>query len=68
MQKTFIFFGVVEAINFSNVTHAGWTNGTGSGPWVRADLEDGIWAGNQTTVNELNTPIDAAWPVMSVYA
>jgi hypothetical protein len=49
----------MEAISFSNVMSAGWTNGTGSGPWVRADLEDGIWAGNQTTVNELNTPIDA---------
>jgi hypothetical protein len=51
--------GAMEAISFSNVMSAGWTNGTGSGPWVRADLEDGIWAGNQTTVNELNTPIDA---------
>ena len=44
---------------FSNATGAGWTNGTGSGPWVRADLEDGLWAGNQTTVNQLNAPIDA---------
>ena len=26
-----------------------------------ADLEDGIWAGNQTTVNELNAPIDAEY-------
>ena len=53
--------GAMEAINFSNTTHAGWTSGTGSGPWIMADLEDGIWAGNQTTVNELNAPIDAEY-------
>ena len=25
----------------------GWGRGAGSGPWVMADLENGLWAGNE---------------------
>jgi hypothetical protein len=36
--------GSMEAIYFGN-SH-GWGHGGGAGPWVMADLENGLWAGN----------------------
>lgn len=48
--------GTMEAIYWGD----GCGGGTGAGPWVKADLENGCWAGNnQTDPNPRNTPIDA---------
>ena len=44
----------MEARYFGNKTDAG--RGVGSGPWVKADLESGVWAGNDS-VNANNTPL-----------
>ena len=44
----------MEALYFGNAT--GWGRGAGKGPWIMADLENGLWAGNQS-VNSGNTPI-----------
>eukprot|EP01084_Bolivina_argentea_P109865 196281_1 len=44
----------MEAIYFGNC--AVWGRGSGSGPWVMADLENGLWAGNEK-VNSNNTPL-----------
>lgn len=46
--------GAMEAIYFGNCTL--WGKGAGSGPWVMADLENGLWAGNVTPY-EGNTPV-----------
>ena len=35
----------MEAIYFG--TSKGWGHGQGDGPWVMADLENGLWAGNE---------------------
>lgn len=37
--------GTMEAVYFG--TAAGWGHGQGKGPWVMADLENGLWAGDQ---------------------
>ena len=37
--------GTMEAIYFGNST--GWAKGQGDGPWVMADLENGLWAGDK---------------------
>eukprot|EP01083_Nonionella_stella_P291866 992933_1 len=47
--------GTMEALYFGNGTGRGGS-GVGSGPWVMVDLEQGIWAGNES-VNKGNTPI-----------
>lgn len=36
--------------------------GTGKGPWVMADLENGLFGGNET-INKNNTPINASFVV-----
>jgi non-reducing end alpha-L-arabinofuranosidase len=41
--------GAMDAINFSTTT--AWGTGAGSGPWVMADLEFGLFAQNGTTKN-----------------
>jgi hypothetical protein len=46
--------GTMEAIYFGNCT--GWGKGSGSGPWVMADIENGLWACN-VTPNSKNTPL-----------
>jgi len=38
--------GSMEAIYFGNSTV--WGHGQGTGPWIMADLENGLWAGNVT--------------------
>ena len=38
--------GAMDAINFSSIT--AWGTGAGSGPWVMADLEYGVFAQNST--------------------
>jgi hypothetical protein len=37
--------GTMEAIYFG--TSKSWGKGVGNGPWVMADLENGLWAGDQ---------------------
>ncbi len=36
--------GTMEAISFGNINV--WGTGSGRGPWVYADLENGLWTGN----------------------
>jgi cysteine-rich repeat protein len=38
--------GAAEAVYFGKTTL--WGKGNGAGPWVMADLENGIWAGNRS--------------------
>ncbi len=42
--------GTMDALNFSSNTQ--WGTGAGSGPWVMADLEYGMFAQNGTTKNQ----------------
>ena len=42
--------GAMDAINFSSIT--AWGTGAGSGPWVMADLEYGVFAQNSTSKNQ----------------
>merc|ERR1712070_1100443 len=37
--------GTMEAVYWGN--SSGWGHGTGKGPWVMADLENGLWGGNE---------------------
>lgn len=37
--------GTMEALYFGS--SRGWGHGQGNGPWVMADLENGLWAGDQ---------------------
>jgi hypothetical protein len=47
--------GAMDAINFSTSC---WFNAcSGSGPWVQADLEDGLYQGGSTALNSKNTGI-----------
>jgi hypothetical protein len=48
----------MECVYWGNAT--GWGRGAGKGPWVMADLENGLWAGNNKT-NPGNTPIIAEY-------
>ena len=49
----------MEAVYWGNASAPGWSKGSGEGPWVMADLENGVWAGNQIPVTTSNTPIVA---------
>jgi hypothetical protein len=44
--------GTMEAIYFGNST--GWGKGAGKGPWVMADLENGLFAGRTFDANPTN--------------
>jgi len=48
--------GTMEAIYWGNKTDR--SHGSGNGPWVMADLENGLWAGNKE-FDPQNTPIIA---------
>jgi len=50
--------GTMEAIYWGN-SH-GWSKGAGAGPWVMADIENGLWAGHDP-VEASNTPINATF-------
>jgi len=50
--------GTMECVYFGTAT--GWGTGQGAGPWVMADLENGLWPGN-TRKNEKNTPIQTEY-------
>jgi hypothetical protein len=49
--------GTMEALYFGTSTSARWSRGTGKGPWVMGDLENGIWAGNETPINTRSVPL-----------
>jgi hypothetical protein len=48
--------GTMEAVYFGNVPYFGHT-GTGNGPWVMADLENGVYGGNNSNINTTNMPL-----------
>ena len=50
--------GAVEAVYFGTCTI--WNKGAGNGPWVMADLENGLWAGNASAY-ESNQPVPTTW-------
>jgi len=47
--------GTMEAVYFGKSTQ--WGRGSGDGPWVMADLEDGVFAGVSFAAPASNTPI-----------
>jgi non-reducing end alpha-L-arabinofuranosidase len=50
----------METLNFSTIPD--WSSGSGSGPWIMADLEDGVYAGALTKgAVASNTPIVALY-------
>jgi len=49
--------GTMEAVYFGSSTQ--WGRGSGSGPWVMADLEDGVFAGQSFDPPSTNTPLIA---------
>jgi hypothetical protein len=49
--------GAMDAINFS--TSCWFKSCSGSGPWVQADLEDGLYQGGSTALNPTNTGISS---------
>jgi hypothetical protein len=51
--------GTMEAVYFGNST--GWGRGAGSGPWVMADLENGLFAGSSTAANPKDTPLTSTY-------
>ena len=55
----------MEAIYFGNSTQ--WTRGGGSGPWVAADLENGMFEGDSTNAAS-NTSIDSSWAYVDGHA
>jgi hypothetical protein len=51
--------GAMDAINFSTQC---WFNGcNGAGPWVQADLEDGLFQGGSSAANPSNTGITSRY-------
>jgi len=55
--------GAMDAINFSSIT--AWGSGAGTGPWVMADLEYGVFAQNNTNKNQ-NDPTQTSTYVTAV--
>ena len=49
----------MEAVYFGNSTQ--WGKGSGVGPWVMADLENGVYAGGSTAVASTNTSLVASY-------
>jgi len=48
--------GTMEAVYYGTCTI--WGKGGGAGPWVMGDLENGLWAGNNSPFNA-NMPVPA---------
>jgi hypothetical protein len=51
--------GTMEAVYFGNYTHQG--KGAGNGPWVMADMENGVFAGPSFAANPTDTPLTSAY-------
>ena len=49
----------MEAIYYGNSTQ--WGKGSGNGPWVMADLEDGLFAGQSFAAPSTNTSMTSAY-------
>ena len=49
----------MEAVYFGNSTS--WGKGTGTGPWVMADLENGLFAGGDKGPTTTNTPLTSTY-------
>jgi non-reducing end alpha-L-arabinofuranosidase len=49
----------MEAVYFGNSTS--WGKGTGTGPWVMADLENGLFAGGDRGPTTTNTPLTSTY-------
>ena len=49
----------MEAVYFGNSTQ--WGKGSGTGPWVMADLEDGVYAGGSFDAPATNTSLTASY-------
>jgi hypothetical protein len=55
----------METIEWGNILN--WSHGSGAGPWVMADLENGVFAGGQTTGTvSSNTPLVASYVTLMV--
>jgi hypothetical protein len=50
--------GTMEAVYFGTCTI--WGKGAGNGPWVMGDLENGLWAGNDSPYDN-NMPVPSTW-------
>ncbi|PYC79542.1 alpha-L-arabinofuranosidase [Streptomyces tateyamensis] len=46
--------GTMEALYFGNATY--WDTGAGNGPWVMADLENGLFSGSNVNSQNPNNP------------
>ena len=51
--------GTMEAVYFGNYTHQG--KGGGTGPWVMADMENGVFAGPSFAANPMVTSLTSAY-------
>ena len=51
--------GTMEAVYFGNYTHQG--KGGGTGPWVMADMENGVFAGPSFAANPMVTPLTSEY-------
>jgi hypothetical protein len=51
--------GTMEAVYFGNWTAQG--KGAGKGPWVMADMENGVFAGPSFAANPTDTPLTSAY-------
>jgi hypothetical protein len=51
--------GTMETVYFGNST--AWGKGADNGPWVMADLENGIFGGQTFSANPNNTPFTSAY-------
>ena len=51
--------GTMEAVYFGNST--GWGKGSGPGPWVMADLENGLFAGKDFGPTATNTSLTSTY-------
>ena len=56
--------GHMEAIYFGNCT--GWGKGSANGPWVMADLENGLFAGQSLDRADANTPLSSDYVTAAV--
>jgi hypothetical protein len=51
--------GTMEAVYFG--TSTGWGKGAGNGPWVMADLENGLFGGPSTAANPADVPLTSPY-------
>jgi hypothetical protein len=52
VSRTYVPGNTMDALYFGNDT-AGWGTGNGTGPWVMADLEGGVFSGADTKKNDM---------------